>query len=81
MYPSNHDAVLSILRKNKLNINLISNHKPPININVLAIQDKPDEAEKQVEPSYKSRRSSVHFVFKKITTMSRLPPIKADDRF
>jgi len=83
IYPSNHDAILSILRKNKLNINLVSKHKPSININVLAIQEKADEEEKQkpAEPSYKSRRSSVHFVFQKITNMSRLPPIKADDRF
>jgi hypothetical protein len=78
IYPTTHDAVLSILRKNKAkNIRLVSKRNQSIHINIVDTEteatlhhDKPDG---KLQPKYKTRRRSN--VFDEITSMHAEPVI------
>ena len=78
IYPTTHDAVLSILRKNKTqNIRLISKRNPSIHINIVDTETESklhhDKSDGKLQPKYKARRRSN--VFDEITSMHAEPVI------
>ena len=72
IYPTTHDAVLSILRKNKTeNIRLVSKRNQSIHINIMDTESEGslhhDKSEGKFHPRYKTRRISN--LFDEITSM------------
>lgn len=72
IYPTIHDAILTILRRNKSNIVLVSKRKSTININIGEEELQPNVP----EPIYHPRRRQSN-IFEELTLIkTELPPIE-----